>query len=204
MIAVLLIAGSLLPTAAQPDSVATASISEAWVENVIRGEDVLPSLADAQRCAEESLGVPAVDDARGWAGRARWRGVVPSLDVSVGTDSDLDVRDSFSQQVARVTTAGQAFGFRIGARWELGEVIFHDAELRANREALARAAAVALVRERVTELYFERLEVLAAQRVRGELGLELKAARLDGLLRALTDGRLVWPASAVHEAGGDE
>lgn len=204
MIALVLLTTSFVATAAPFDGVTTSSISEDWVERVVRGEDALPSLADAQRLAEESLGVPAAEDARGWAGRARWSGVVPALDVSVGTDSDLDVRDSFSQQVARVTTAGRAFGFRVGARWDLGEVIFHDAELRANREALARAAAAALVRERVTELYFERLEVLAAQRVRNELALDLKAARLDGLLRAMTDGRLVWPASAVRETGGDE
>ena len=55
---------------------------------------------------------------------------------------------------------------------------------------LARAAAVRLARERVTQLYFQRVEVLVRMRLEPNLELVLEAARLDGLLDALTGGRL--------------
>lgn len=170
--------------------VATSTISAEWIDRVVRGEDVLPSLEAVQDAAVEALGVPDGEAARAWATRARWRGAFPRLEVSIGTDRDLDIRDSFSRDTWRTTTEGQALGVRVTARWELGALMFAEHELRANREAVARASALQLARERVTQIYFERLELLAQMRSEDRLDLQLRAAALDGLLRAYTGGLL--------------
>jgi hypothetical protein len=168
----------------------TASVSERWIDAVVAGRDRLPSLDAVQRAAVEALELPDREIARSWSSRARWRGLLPRLEASLGTDSDLDVRDSISSSTRRTTSEGQAFGARISARFELGELVFNDAELRANREALARASAAQLARERVTQIYFERVEVLAAQRTADSTPLRVRGAFLDGLLEAHTGGLL--------------
>jgi len=167
----------------------TATVSAAWIADVVAGRDVLPALADVQDAAEAALLAASPRDVVSWAHRARMRGLVPRLDVALGTDSDLDVRDSYSTGRSRTTTEGRAFGFELGARWELGDLVFSDGELRASREALARAASVRLAREEVTRLYFERVELLLEARGDHPEADRLRAARIEGLLRALTGGR---------------
>jgi hypothetical protein len=165
--------------------------SEGWLRQVIAGQRGLPALAEVQRAAVVSLGLPSLDDVNGWEGRARWRGALPRLDLSIGTDSDLDIRDSFSTSSSRVTVAGRAFVARAAARWDLGLLLAGDLERRTAREATARAAVVRLVVEEVTRLYFERVELLAAPA--GDPTLAARAALLDGLLDGHTGRRLRWP-----------
>lgn len=153
--------------------------SSGWVQEIVEGQGPLPPLEQVQRMAVQALDAGGA----GWARRARLRGLVPRLDVAVGTDADLDVRDSVTTSRSRTTTEGRAFGFEISARWDFGDLVFSDLELRANREALARSAARRLVRDRVTQLYFQRLELLLEP---ASIARDVKAARLDGLIRAYT------------------
>ena len=164
------------------------------LDDIVEGRDVLPSLAAVQEAAAAAIGAPGPDEVAGWGRRARLRGLVPRFDVVVGTDNDLDVRDSFSDLRSRTTTEGRAFELRFSARWALGDVVFNDAELRANREAVAQWAARRLVLERVTRIYFERVQVLLRSRDQPSPELALRAARLDGLLRALTGGHALVPS----------
>ena len=158
------------------------TVVDAWV----RGQGRFPSLAAVQEAAEVALRLEPEHRARSWSDRARNRGWVPRLDVRVGTDSDRDVRAL--GRVEESWTEERAFAADVAARWSLGDIVFADVELRVNRERLARSAAVRLARERVTKVYFQRLEVELAMRVRREARLVLEAARLDGLLKALTGG----------------
>lgn len=173
---------------------ATSSAAEQrLIDELVAGKGPLPSLAEVQRAAVDALALTPDSDASGWPSRARWRGLVPRVDLSAGTDDGLDVRSSASTPTDPVTTQGHKLGLDLKARWELGELVFSDMELRANREALARAAAAQLAREHVTKLYFERLEIWLKQRTDGTPALALAAARLDGLIRAATAGRLDRP-----------
>jgi hypothetical protein len=65
--------------------------------------------------------------------------------------------------------------------------------LKASRERLARSAAIRLARERATRIYFQRVANLLEVRARPNAAALLEAARLDGLLQAVTGGRLVGP-----------
>jgi hypothetical protein len=168
----------------------TSSAAGAWIAAVIEGRSVLPSLVEVQEAAVEAMAIPTDEEAKGWAGRARLRGLVPDLELGVGTNEVLDVRDSYSGATSHLELQGQGMNAHATAKWTLGDLVFHDVELRANREALARAAAVRLVRDRVTRIYFERLEVLARQRHDRSPELALQAARLDGLLQVYTGGLL--------------
>jgi hypothetical protein len=169
----------------------TSTLSaERFIANAIAGRGALPSLEDVQRAAIDALGVVDDADARAWPSRARWRGLVPRFDAEVGSNEGLDVRDTAYGASGAITTAGYKLLVDLRARWELGELVFNDMELRANRETLARAAAIHLALERVTKLYFERLEILLKQRDDTSPALALSAARLDGLIRAATAGRL--------------
>lgn len=170
---------------------------ERFLDDTIAGRGALPSLAAVQSAAVASLGLTSDEDARSWPSRARWKGVVPRVEALVGNHAILDIRDSTSRLTTHATTEGQRIGVDIRARWEFGELVFHDVELRANRETLARASAVRLARERVTKVYFDRLEVLLQQRQGSSAALAIAAARLDGLLRALTGGRLEPGSSEV-------
>ena len=161
---------------------------QAELDRIIAGQDVLPSLAAVQAAAEEALCVASEEEASSWASRARWQGVLPQLQARFGTDRDLDVRDDGSSAL-RLTEA-QGLGLQLSARFDLANLIFSDRELRASRERLARAAAVRLARERATKIYFDRVKVLLQLRAQPTPALLLEAARLDGLLRALTGGLL--------------
>lgn len=173
---------------------ATATAADAMlIDAYVAGCAELPSLDAVQAAAVETLAVAGEETALGWASRARWRGLAPQVDVAVGSDADVGVRDTWQGALERTTTTGQAFAIEVGARWQLGELVFSDAELRANRESLARSASVQLARERVTKLYFERIEVALLSRDKKSRELSLALARLDGLLRAATGGKLEIP-----------
>jgi hypothetical protein len=183
-----------LALAARSATVADAAVIDA----LVAGCGELPSLEAVQNAAVETLAISDEETARGWAARARWRGLAPQVDVAVGSDADVDVRDSWEGALQRTTSSGRKLGIEVGARWALGELIFSDAELRANREMLARSATVQLARERATKLFFERIEVYLLSRERPSRELSLALARLDGLLRAITGGRLLIPQKGTN------
>lgn len=179
---------------------ATSTATEAEIiDALIAGCGPLPSLELVQDTAVETLAIADEDTARGWATRARLRGLAPKIDVAVGSDADVDIRDSSQGEQQRLTSEGRKLGLQAGARWELGELIFSDSELRANRESLARSASVQLARERATKLYFEWIEVFLLSRERPSRELSLAQRRLDGLLRAITGGRLEIPQKGMNQ-----
>jgi hypothetical protein len=175
-------------------AVGTATAPEsAVIDAIVAGCGELPSLIEVQDAAVEALAIADEETARNWASRARWRGLAPQIDVAIASDADIDIRDSWEGALDRTTSSGRKLGLELGARFELGELVFSDAELRANREALARAATLSLARERATKLYFERIEVSLLARTNPSRELALAIARLDGLLRAMTGGRIEIP-----------
>jgi hypothetical protein len=167
-------------------AIASSTSVEAFVARAVRGELRLPALAAVQEASVRALELPGAEDAGSWAARSRWRGLVPRIEAHVGTDADQSLRDGTTV----LFTEARGLGVDVGARWELGDVVFNDAELRANRERIARAARIALVRDRATDLYFDRLAVELALRESPTVELILEAARLDGLLRSITGGLL--------------
>lgn len=166
----------------------SAALVERWIRDAVAGRDALPALAGVQAAAVAALGLTDDEAASSWAARARWRGIVPRLDARLGTSQNVDVR-SGADLGDLVTRDGRGLGVDFAARWDLGDLVFSDLEMRINRERIARSAAERLARERVTKVWFQRLEVLIRQRTSPEVDLALEAARLDGLLHALTAGR---------------
>lgn len=159
----------------------------AWVDAVIEGRDVLPSLASVQADAEAAMRLPATEEVDSWVSRARWGALLPRLDVRFGSQRDLLVRDTLDG--VDWARSGQGFGIDVAARWGLGGLAFGTQEPVLHRERLRRAASVRLVRAEATELYFERLQVLLQLRDGPRPELVLRAAALDGQLSAITGGR---------------
>ncbi|MEQ8275730.1 MAG: hypothetical protein RMA76_34315 [Deltaproteobacteria bacterium] len=171
-------------------STVTSTTVESWIEDAVAGNTALPSLAAVQSAAEDTLVLGDDAEIEEWTSRLRWRGAVPKVDIRFGTDTDLSVRDALAGSASSWTNTGRGLGLDVVVKFGLGDLVFADLELRANRERIARSAAIRLVRERITELYFRRLDVWIAYRLEPSHELRLDAARLDGLIRALTGGRL--------------
>jgi hypothetical protein len=178
----------------------TSTGTEVLIARLVRGQEDLPALTDVQTWATNALGLPSRDDATGWATRARLRGLVPRVAGRIGSDANVYVRDSLGDW-APTTTDRRALAMRIEARFDLGDLVFADLELRANREAIARAAAERLVLEEVTRLYFERVELYLASLCHPTAQASLRAAEVDGLLTGYTGGRFRARAdrSSHHE-----
>lgn len=164
----------------------SSTLSAAWIDAVIAGSGPLPALAEVQAAAKANATLYSDAEVSGWSTRARLRGLLPGVDVAMGTDLDFGLRDAGSTELT--TTEGRGFTARLSARWSLGELVFSDAEMRAHRESTHRRAQIDLVVDRVTDLYFERLTILVASCVRDSTALAIVARRLDGAIAALTGG----------------
>jgi hypothetical protein len=169
-------------------STTTTTLDRA-IDDIVSGRDRLPSLERVQDAAVAALELTPADTVAGWDSRARWRGLVPRLEARFGTGADQTIRDGFAKTTSSISE-GQDLGVDVAAKWELGELLFNDLELRANRERIARAARIALARERATAIYFDRVRVLIAMRAEPSEELAIRAAELDGMLRAVTGGLL--------------
>jgi len=161
---------------------ATASSSGAVsLEALITGKSDFPALTDVQAAAANR-----VPDARklSWAKRARISALLPSVDVSFGTDSDQGVRSS-SRTGTSFSVEGREYGLKIRARWHLSEIVFDHAELRAYRDELASESARRLRADEVTQLYFNRVELFFLPLTPHR---KIKAVRLEGRMHNLTGG----------------
>jgi hypothetical protein len=167
----------------------TTTAVERWIDDVVAGRDRLPSLHAVQDAATRALELTPSDSAAGWDARARWRGLVPRVEARFGTAADQSIRDGVTGTTWSISE-GQNLGVDVAAKWDLGELVFNDLELRASRERIARAARIALVRERATSIYFERIRVLMSLKTEPTEELLLQAAQLDAMLRAITGGLL--------------
>lgn len=190
MIAAIAVMTMALPAAFDDTLVASSTCTPAEIAAYVAGQRGLPSLDQVQAAARAAAW--AATDEPEWS-RARWRGLVPRLDVSVGTDADLDVRDTIE---TRTTVEGRALGLRVAARFELGDLVFSDAELRAARLRSARGDAADARVLRATELYFDRVAVALALRGEPSVALALRAGLLDGQLTALTGGLVSFSATS--------
>jgi hypothetical protein len=170
---------------------------EEEILRIVRGRAGIPPLQETQERAVLAMGVDEDGLDPGWAGRSRLRGLLPRVEARMGSNQDQDVRIEDLDISSRRTNEGQALALDLGVRFELGDLIFSDQELRANRELLARGAAVRVAKERVTKFYFARLRVLLLLRAGPTQALLLEAARLDGLLNALTGG--YWYVRSAKE-----
>jgi hypothetical protein len=180
-------AALLLLIVGAPVETATTTLQR-WVDDAVAGRAGLPALVEVQAAAEASLHLADDATVAGWDRNANLRALLPRLDVRFGSQRDVLVRDTL--EGLDWARTGQGLGVDVAARWSLGDLLLSDAELGIHKARLARAAAVRLARERVTQVYFQRVEVMVRLRLAPDLELVLEAARLDGLLDALTGGRL--------------
>ncbi|MBX2810432.1 MAG: hypothetical protein KTR25_01425 [Myxococcales bacterium] len=159
-----------------------------WLQVQMDGHGAFPSLASVQIAAERTV-VGFAYRAGKWAARSRQRSWLPRVDVRLGTDSDIDVRGS-GQEDQRWTEA-RGFGVDVVLRWGLSDLVFSEREIQVHRELRARSTLVHRLRQRVTELYVQRLEVAWTLKTHPEppIDLLLRAIRLDGLLMAATGGK---------------
>jgi hypothetical protein len=156
------------------------STSSWTLAEIVQGDGLFPSLRSVQKAAAKLI---PVTSNRQWAHRARLRGALPQVEVSFGTDLDQDVRVSVGHSES--TFEGREYGFKLKARWHLSSLMFDSAELRAHRERRSSAAARRLLIDEVTQMYFNRVELMFLPTT---VHRELKAARLEGRMHALTGG----------------
>ena len=166
----------------------TSTGTEVLLDRVLSGRTCMPSLALVQTWAAENIGLVALDEVQSWPTRARLRGLVPRVGARLGSDANVYVRDTLGD-FATTTADRRALALRVEARFDFGDLVFADLELRANREAIARSAAERLVLEEVTRIYFERLELWISSLLAPTPQKLIRLAGLDGLLRAQTGGR---------------
>jgi len=117
------------------------------------------------------------------------RAWIPSIDARVGTDRSLDVRDATTSSWVRT---GQGFGLQLRLRWSLADALYNDEVLRIEKTLRARRAARWRTRDRLVNLYFERLELEIKLLTAPKRPLWLKAAQIDGLLQAATGRHLTY------------
>jgi hypothetical protein len=184
----LLVALALGADPAPPETVDVAA--GRLLDRATRGE---PAIAEVQRAAARAAPTAEVS---GWRARPRLAALLPQLTaharvderryrtVGLTTTSEVDyVRDN----------PGTTAGLRLS--WDLGSVVWSDAELRAAQHAGAAAKAREDAVQRATRLYFERQRLLVlvasqpavplGERADQELRLEELAAELDALTGGL-------------------
>ncbi len=157
-----------------------ATWRRAWSEELAG----IPSVAEVQRAAARRLAVdPSL--ARRWRKRARAAAALPVLrgEYDLRTDQgwQLDQEAGNADELSQDLGAGHSVSVR--ATWELDRLIFDDNELRAAR------AAIDVERERerllvlVTQLYFERLQLLLEDRLAGPPATASEQSAVESLQR---------------------
>lgn len=152
-----------------------------------------PTIAEVQDAALRRLAV-GPKAARRWIARARAAALLPAVQGEYDQRFDRDVQldqaagtaDALSQDL------GAGRGARVRATWDLGRLIFNPDELRAARAALDAAAERERVLVAVTQLYFERqqllleIALLPARDGQEAIGRRVRAAEIEAVLTGLT------------------
>lgn len=152
-----------------------------------------PSVGDVQSAALRRLAVsPAT--ARRWISRARAAAALPAVqgeyDHSIDHDWQLDQAAGAADELTQDLGAGRSA--RVRATWDLGRLIFNPDELRAARAAMDAAAERERLLVAVTQLYFERqqllleIALLPARDGQEAIGRRVRVAELEAVLAALT------------------
>lgn len=128
---------------------------------------------------------------RRWLARARAAAALPTVrgEIDVRRDQawQLDQAAGTADELSQDAGAGQIYRVRVA--WELDRLIFDPNELRAARAMVDMALAREQILVRVTQLYFERLQLLAELQEspgEGDLARRLRIRELEALLHGLT------------------
>lgn len=186
------------PRAAPPPP--TPSPQRALADPSALIEATTPTIEELQ---EAALRRAKVDPraSRRWLARARAAAALPSvrgeLDLRRDQAWQLDQEAGVADELSQDNGAGQVIRVRVA--WELDRLIFDPNELRAARAAVDMAMAREQLLLRLTQLYFERIQLLAelagdippADALSGEIRILEIEAVLYGLsgLRLHTRGR---------------
>jgi hypothetical protein len=133
--------------------------------------------------------------------RVSRRGWLPELELAVGYENEQDRRWDFDESFVSGATRrlqdrqrdrARGLDVTLSLSWDLGDTIFDPEEIDLSREARAVIALRDDVLDEVTQLYFERLRVLARLEASPDPGeraqLVLRAAELAAGLDAWTGG----------------
>jgi len=162
-----------------------------------------PSVAQVQEAALRRATL-APRTAERWLRRARAAALLPEIQVGVDLRSDqgwkldqaADDGDELSQDL------GAARNIQLRARWDLDRLIFNPDELRAARAALDLADVRERLLVRVTQLYFERhqllLEIasLPARDGREAIARQVRLLEVEAILVGLTGLRFPPPGAS--------
>ncbi len=165
-----------------------------------------PSIAEVQAAALHRATL-SPKTARGWLRRARAAAILPGITGEYGLRSDqgwqLDQAAGDSDELSHDLGAGRVVQLR--ASWDLDRLIFNADELRAARAMLDLAELRERLLVRVTQLYFERQQLLLeiaslpARDGHEAIGRHVRLSEVEAVLTGLTGLRLPRrspPASA--------
>ena len=177
-------------------SILTSTASfEAWISAEVLGRGHLPALGTLLATADVELALDAGASADEWQADVRHRAWIPSFEARFGTDRSLDVRDATTTSWVRT---GQGLGLQIRLRWSLADALFNDSVLRVDKALRDRRSARWKARDRLVDLYFDRLELEIQLLEQPTPETTLRAARIDGLLQAVSGGRLRFGTRATN------
>lgn len=152
-----------------------------------------PSIQEIQQAALRRATVsPKVT--RRWLHRARAAAALPSvrgeLDVKLDQGWQLDQEAGLADEVSQDLGAGRIF--RVRAAWDLDRLIFDTNELRAVQAGLDVASFRERLLVQVTQLYFERqqllveIELLPAKDGYEAIARHVRRAEVEAILEGLT------------------
>ena len=174
----------------------------ALLARALAGLPAKPAVADVQAAALRRATL-SPRTAQRWLRRARAAAILPTVSGEYGLRTDqgwqLDQAAGDGDELSHDLGAGRAIQVR--ATWELDRLIFNPDELRAARAALDLADVRERLLVRVTQLYFERhqllLEIasLPARDGHEAIGRHVRLAEVEAVLIGLTG--LTFPRSAA-------
>lgn len=152
-----------------------------------------PTIAEVQAAAERRLAL-GPRQARRLLARVRAAAALPSVqgeyDQTIDRDYQLDQAAGTADALTQDLGAGR--GARVRATWDLGRLIFNPDELRAARAVLDAAAERERVLVAVTQLFFERqqllleIALLPARDGQEAIGRRVRVAEIEAVLVGLT------------------
>jgi hypothetical protein len=152
-----------------------------------------PSVAEVQAAALKRATL-SPRTAQRWLRRARAAAALPTVQAEVGLRSDqgwqLDQAAGDGDELSQDLGAGKLVQVR--ATWELDRLVFNADELRAARAVLDLADTRERLLVRVTQLYFERAQLLLeiaslpARDGHEAIGRHVRLAEIEAVLAGLT------------------
>ena len=161
-----------------------------------------PTVTEVQEAALRRATL-APQTAERWLRRARAAALLPEIQVGLDLRSDqgwqLDQAADNGDELSQDLGAGRNVQLR--ASWDLDRLIFNPDELRAARAALDLADVRERLLIRVTQLYFERHQILLeiaslpARDGREAIGRHVRLAEVEAILVGLTGLRFARPGA---------